>query len=535
MHNRPHRLLLAVHRQVGLGGRLVRIIHAGEADNLAGAGPLVDAPPVRPLAVLERRGHVHEEEGPAAGPLDQLARLLAGVLEGRDGRRDDGGAGLGQLRRHEGDAADVGVAVLAREPQARRELVADRLAQQHRDGAAPALQERDLERARDLVLARVLVARQEDGEALGRRERVLVAQDLDDLGIREPGRDLAPGPEPVPQLGARDVEGARALGDFVGGHVLALVREIRHLLEGHHLDAELLVVLHDGVLGVVGPVEVLAVLVLAGAGVVAADDEVGGAVVAADNGVPDCLAGAAHAHGQGQERELGHAVGVAREEGLVHPDSGEVVDVAGLGETHHGVNQDVSLLGAGGTDRELAVGAVHGVAGLEGHDAFPPELVEEGSQLGGGIYGKISEKHKPETAFRWYFGMELTPKLEEIVVFQSVHGLELSADVELLCRVEEELDTRVCIVVASKYFLCLYRPLSLLVVSQSIPSNRVWARNPYLFGLYTSSTVKMARFCSSRKSRSVILAPSLIPSSSIVAWLTSSVMGMLNRTPLVRR
>ena len=57
----------------------------------------------------------------------------------------------------------------------------------------------------------------------------------------------------------------------------------------------------------------------------------------------------------------------------------------------------------------------------------------------------------------------------------------------------------------------------------------------YLSGLYTSSTVRMARFLSSRKSRRATRAPALIPKSSIVCFERSRVMGMLKRTPLARR
>ena len=124
-------------------------------------------------------------------------------------------------------------------------------------------------------------------------------------------------------------------------------------------------------LGVVWAVEILAGAVLARSGVVAPDDEVRRAVVLADDGVPDCLSRAAHAHGEREEAEHSHAVGVAGKEGLVDAHAGEVVDVARFGEADDGVDEDVCLAGAGGADGELAVGAVHRVSGLEGDDAGP--------------------------------------------------------------------------------------------------------------------------------------------------------------------
>lgn len=374
--------LRQVDSQVRLDRVLVGVVDASEALDLASAGGLVDAAAVRLLGVLERRGDVDEEEG--ARLLDQLARLTAGLLKGGNGRGNDGGAGLGQLRGDVGDARNVEVAVGLAKAQLRRQLRAHRLAQQHGHGAAAALVERRLQRARNLVLAAVLKARHEDGEALFARQRVLLAQHLDHLGVREPFGDLLAGAQAAAQLGAGNVHGARALGDLVGRHVLVAVGDVNHLLELDHLDAELLLVLLDQVLRVVGAVVVLAVLVLAGAGVVAADNEVRRAVVLADDGVPKGLAGTAHAHGQGQQGQRGHAVGVTGQQGLVDADAGEVVNVAGLGHADDGVDEDVGALGAGGADRQLAMGTVHGVASLEGHDLLPAELVEVGAKLRGG-------------------------------------------------------------------------------------------------------------------------------------------------------
>ncbi len=101
------------------------------------------------------------------------------------------------------------------------------------------------------------------------------AQLGDDLGVGEPLGDLAAVGQPVAQLGAGD---ARRLGAFwylVDGHVVIFGRHVHHELEGHQRHAELLLVLDDELLGVVRPVERVAVGVGTGAGMVAADDEVG--------------------------------------------------------------------------------------------------------------------------------------------------------------------------------------------------------------------------------------------------------------------
>lgn len=70
---------------------------------------------------------------------------------------------------------------------------------------------------------------------------------------------------------------------------------------------------------------------------------------------------------------------------MVDADAGEVVDVAGFGEADDGVDEDVGLTGSGGADGEFAVGAVHGVAGLEGDDAGPAQFFEVDAEFGGGV------------------------------------------------------------------------------------------------------------------------------------------------------
>jgi hypothetical protein len=120
--------------------------------------------------------------------------------------------------------------------------------------------------------------------------------------------------------------------------------------------------------------------------VVTADNEVSGTVVLTDDSVPDGLTGTTHTHGQAEQTQNGHAVGVAGEQGLVGADTGEVVNVTGLGQTDDGVDQDIGLAGASRADGQLTVSTVHGVTGLESDDAGPAQLVEVDAQLSGGVY-----------------------------------------------------------------------------------------------------------------------------------------------------
>ena len=114
---------------------------------------------------------------------------------------------------------------------------------------------------------------------------------------------------------------------------------------------------------------------------VAADDQVGAAIVLADDRVPDRLARAGHAHRQRQQAEGGRLLGIVADQLLVAAHAGEMVDVAGLGHADHGMDQQVGLGRLGGAVGQLLVGAVHRVAGLEGDHPAPAQLAEPVAQL----------------------------------------------------------------------------------------------------------------------------------------------------------
>jgi hypothetical protein len=383
VHNAAHTLLGEVDNEISILRSLVRVINTSEALDLATTSSSVDATLVGLLAVLEGSGDVDQEEGSSLG--DGVTGELAGLLVGSNGGGDDSGTGAGELSGNEGNALDVGVAVLAGEAQLGGELVADGVTQQQGDGTTTLLVQGNLQSTGDGILAGVHVTGQEDCETLGGARGVGLAQDLDDLRVREPLGDVSAGAQTTAQLGTGDVEGLHASGDLVNGAVLIGVGEVGNHLEFDDLDAELVLVLLDGVLSIVGAVEVLALGVGTRTGVVTTDNEVGGTMVLTDDGVPDGLTGTTHTHGQTQETQDGHAVGVAGKESLVGADTGEVVNVTGLGETDNGVNQDIGLAGTGRADSQLTVGTVHGVTSLESDDTGPAQLVEVDTQLCGGV------------------------------------------------------------------------------------------------------------------------------------------------------
>lgn len=295
MHDVPHTLRLRIDDEIGLGRLLIRVVDAREALDLTSPRARIHAALIRLLRVLEGRGDVDEEE--VAVLRDGVAGLLAGILERRDRGGDDGGAGLGEFGGDEGDALDVCVAVFAREAEFGGELGADGVAEEQGDGAAALLVEGDLEGAGDRVFAAVLVAGQEDGEALGEARRVRLSEHFDHFRVGEPFGDFFAGAEPVAEFGAADVEGSDAGGDFVFGSVFVAVGEVGHHLEGDDFDSEFVSVLLHGVLRVVGAVEFFTLGVLSGPCVISSDDEMGCSVILSDDSVPYRFSWATHTHG----------------------------------------------------------------------------------------------------------------------------------------------------------------------------------------------------------------------------------------------
>ncbi len=261
-------------------------------------------------------------------------------------------------------------------------MLAYDVAVQQRHRPAAHLQELHQQHVGDRGLARAGEAGEEHREALLVARRVAPAQLRGDLREGEPLGDLATLGQSAPQLGSRDAESAGVIGDLVVRDVLIQVLHVDHHPERDHGDAQFFLVLLQQLLGVVGAVEGLARRVRARAGVVAPHDEVGAAVVLADDGVPHRLARPAQPHGDGQQGELCGVARVAGQERLIAAHARVVVDVAGLGHAHHRVDQQVGLDLLGGPERQLLMGPVHRVPGLEGNDPAPAEPGEVLAQLG---------------------------------------------------------------------------------------------------------------------------------------------------------
>src|SRR5436190_6435538 len=118
------------------GQRLfVGVRHAGELRDFSGQGSGVQPLRVAADALVERGLHIHLDER-----ADLFAHLVADRAVGRDRGRDHRHAVPREQLRDVADAADVGVAVFAREPEALGEVLAHLVAVEDFDGDAATTQ-----------------------------------------------------------------------------------------------------------------------------------------------------------------------------------------------------------------------------------------------------------------------------------------------------------------------------------------------------------------------------------------------------------
>jgi len=194
--------------------------------------------------------------------------------------------------------------------------------------------------------------------------------------------------------------------DFVIGDVAILILEVDHHVERHHGHADIGFVLFENFLRFVRTIERLAVRILAGAGVIAADDEVGAAVVFPDERVPDGLAWSAHAHGEREQRKLRSALREFWKQQLIAAHAGVVIDVAWLGHAYDGMNQQVGFDLFSRAEGEFYVGAVHGISRLK-RDHLGPAFA---GKLGANFCGSEADG-------------------AEIVVRRNLQGFDFAADI----------------------------------------------------------------------------------------------------------
>src|SRR5437867_10207412 len=160
-------LALRVDHELRRQRLLVGIRHAGELEDLPGQRPAVQPLGVAADALVERGLHVHLDER-----ADLLAHLVADRAVGRDRGCDHRHAVPREQLRDVTDAADVGVAVFAREPQALGEVLAHLVAVEDfdRDAATTQL---CAHRGRERGLARAGQSGEPEREATRQGEALL--------------------------------------------------------------------------------------------------------------------------------------------------------------------------------------------------------------------------------------------------------------------------------------------------------------------------------------------------------------------------
>ena len=125
---------------------------------------------------------------------------------GAIGRADRDTAILRNLARDVTNALDVQIAMLAREAELARQILANDVAVQQADRPTASLHELDHERVRDRRFAGTRQAREKHRETLLVARRMRAPQFGNDFREREPLGNLEAFGEPAPQLGAGDVE-----------------------------------------------------------------------------------------------------------------------------------------------------------------------------------------------------------------------------------------------------------------------------------------------------------------------------------------
>ena len=363
-----------------------------------------------------------------------FAHGAAGGGVRRDRRADGDAAVLGDLGGDIADAADVQIAVLFAKAQFRRQVLADNVPIQQRDGTAAHLHQLHHQSIGDCRFPRAGETGEEDGKALLVARRLGAAQLFNHLGEGEPFGDFQPFLQTATQLGARDVEDGDVIlvFDLVNRLVLRALGHPNHMFEVDHFDAHFFLMSAEQILRVIGAIEIITGRVLAGARVVAAHDEMGAAVVLADQTVPHGLAGAGHAHGEVQQAHRGGGGRVFVQHGLVAAHAGKVVHIAGLGQADNGVDQQVRLRFTRGAEGQFLVRAVQGVAGLEGHNLAPAHLAKIGTQLVRRVATRL-----------------------EIIVDGLLDASHRAAQIDVARGVVQIVHRRMRAVIRAKDFLCL--------------------------------------------------------------------------------
>src|SRR5437016_6242730 len=149
------------------------------------------------------------------------------------------------------------------------------------------------------------------------------------------------------------------------------------------MNTQLLLVLPQKRLCVVGSIKGSAIRAASRTSVVPTNDEVGTPVVLTNDRVPHGLARSSHAHRKREQGQSRSILRIVAQQGLIAPHSGVVIYIPGFRHTNGWMNQQIGSGVPRRAQSQFQVDAMHGVPGLEGNDLRPSEAQEFGAQVGG--------------------------------------------------------------------------------------------------------------------------------------------------------
>ncbi len=189
---------------------------------------------------------------------------------------------------------------------------------------------------------------------------------------------------------------------------------------------------------------------------IAADNKVRCAIVFADDSMPKGLSRACHAHCKRKKSKVRHAIGIFSHDRLVDTDTSVVVDVTGFGEANDGMDEDICLVLACGTDSQFTMRTVHGIARLECSNFPPCELFEVCAEF------RRSVCRPCECTNQELAKPQLTSKWNVVKICRLLDGRNLAPNVELFYSCAQICDRWMGGVIRTEDFDSLFHTIGLV-------------------------------------------------------------------------
>jgi len=444
----PGRFLRAGHGRVDdkirvLRG-LIRVLDARDPLEDSGLGLGVEALSVPIHADGKGSGEIDLDVAPIAG--DVFPILAAAFFIRGDRGADGDSAVFCDFACDKSDPEDVQVPVFPGKSEFAREVSPDDVTVKEGNGPVSHFQEFGLEDAGKGGFAGPREPGEKDRESLSASGGIGPPDLGQDIRVDIPGGDVVPLFEASSEFAVGEAARKGGVSGQILGEVFVSVLEICKRGQWHHGNAAFLfkplAEFTGGEPGIVGaPVH-------GGEGicVVRFHHHVGAAVVFVDDGELDGLPRSGEAHGVGEEVQVRKTLGQGADKGLMAPDPGEVVDVAGASVSGHGVKKDVQTVFLGKRREKGPDALVKDLAGGDGKDLRPARPVEKGPELCRcEAQGPIVEVHgKGETGDRagdedrpFILEDAGDPRVRELVRRIELAGLEFSIRPPDLLHVED--------------------------------------------------------------------------------------------------